>query len=521
MAAQAIHLTIEQEAQYRNWANDPEAFFRDVVKITDENANVVSFDFDRRPYQRDCLERFLSNQLAIVLKARQIGLTTVACGLALWKLLFFENRFILVLSKNDEDAKKFLRRIRLMYQRLPDWVKARAPKVLGKWGKHEAEFSNGSVIYSATSASDHGRGDTPTDVFLDEVGKMKNQDDSWSALYPAIDAGGNLWMFGTADGYRDWFHRKWMEWTEDPEVEAIFYPWMVIPGRDESWAARARRRLGEVLFKREYPASPEEAFQSSGSGVFSIEVLDEIEPWPKQRFRVERSESGAFQMQREESDAEEFGLFVYEHPEPDAKYLTSADPAEGLVESDPSVIQVLRWRHGAVTQVAVYRGLTGPEELADLNHQIAAIYNRATVLVERNNHGGTMLKRLQRLRTPNVVRGTGGRPGVVTSKATKGTDIAMTRSGLADGTIEVRDERTLDELYGFQEKKTPQGNVIYEGNEHDDHVDALCKGAGYALVHAPIEQPVFEESETEELPPQFSLDGLLLAGRRSRGSGVI
>lgn len=521
MPATDISITLHQEAQFRSWAKDPEKFFREVVTISNEKAEIVPFDFDNRPYQKDCLERFLSNQLAIVLKARQIGLTTVACGIALWKLLFFENRFILVLSKNDEDAKKFLRRIRLMYDRLPAWVKARAPRVIGKWGKHEAEFANGSVIYSATSASDHGRGDTPTDVFLDEVGKMKNQDDSWSALYPAIDAGGNLWMFGTADGYRDWFHLRWLEWEEDPDIEAIFYPWMVIPGRDEAWASKARRRLGENLFMREYPATPDEAFRSSGKGVFSIEVLDEIETWANERYRIERAENGAFILAREATDADEFGLFVFEHPDPEAKYLTSADPAEGLVESDPSVIQVLKWKHGSIDQVAVYRGLTDPEELADLNHQLAAIYGRATVLVERNNHGGTMLKRLARLRTPNVVRGTGGRPGVVTSKATKGTDIALTRTGLAEGTIKVRDERTLQELYSFQEKKTPAGNVIYAGTEHDDHVDALCKGAGYALVHAPLEQPVDEVVPTDEDLPQFSLDGLLLAGRRSMRSSVI
>jgi hypothetical protein len=521
VAALVTQITIEQEHQFRLWSTDPEAFFRDAVKIEDPKKNVVPFDFDERPYQRDCLERFLSNQLAVVLKARQIGLTTVACGLALWKLLFFENRFILVLSKNDEDAKKFLRRIRMMYQRLPDWVKLRAPKVLGKWGKHEAEFSNGSVIYSATSASDHGRGDTPSDVFLDEVGKMKNQDDSWSALYPAVDAGGNLWMFGTAEGYRDWFHLKWLEWSEDPEVESIFYPWMAVPGRDESWAIRARRRLGEVLFRREFPATPEEAFQSSGNTVFSIEVLDEIETWADARFAIERADNGSFRLVREVSDADEFGLFLFEHPEPGAKYLTSADPAEGLVDSDVSVIQVLKWRHGAIDQVAVYRGKTDPEALADLNHQIAIIYNRATVLVERNNHGGTMLKRLARLRTPNVVRGTGNRPGVVTSKATKGTDIALTRNALAEGHLSVRDERTLQELYGFQEKRTKAGNVIYEGNEHDDHVDALCKGAGYALVHAPLEQPAAEDSVPEEVLPQFSLDGLLLAGRRLTRSGPI
>lgn len=522
MAAPTVTVSPAQELQFRRWADDPEGFFRDVVKITNSKGKVVPLDLDERPYQKDCLQRFLRSRICAVLKARQIGLTTIACALALHLLLFHEQRLIVVLSRNDRDAKKFLRRIRQMYDRLPSWVKARAAQPRGKWGVHEVEFDNGSIIYSATSSSDPARGDTPTDIFLDEVGFMRNQDDSWSALFPAVEEGGTLRVFGTAKGAKDWFHLKWLEWKNDPDVDTIFYGWDAIPGRDETWAERTRRRIGAAKFKREYPATDEEAFQTSGSMVFSYEVLDEIETVEEPScYDLKRAADGSFEAVPSLPFDEEFGLFIFEMPQNGAKYLTSSDPAEGLVESDPSVIQVLKWSGDEIEQVAVYRGKVDPEVLADLNHPLALFYNRALVVVERNNHGHTMLARHKRLQTPNVVRGGGHRPGLVTTRATKGADIVTTRTALADGHLRLHDPKTVDELFQFQERTLPSGNVVYEGTQHDDHVDALCKGVGYAVAHAPYNRPADDpEPPPNEPPPMFSFDWFMsrqqLAGSGSR-----
>lgn len=526
MAQSDITISPQQELQFRSWAKDPVKFCCDAVRILTPRGKVVPFDMEQRPYQIDCMRRFVSSQICAVLKARQIGLTTVACGLALWLLLFQPNRFVLVLSKNDEDAKKFLKRIKGMYERLPGWVRARGPQVVGRWGSRQAEFDNGSVIYSATSGSDHGRGDTPTDVFLDEAGFMRNQEDSWSALLPAVEEGGHLRIFGTAKGFRDWFHRRWMEWVDDPDVDDIFYGWDSIPGRDQEWADRMRRKLGEAKFKREYPATAEEAFQTSGSMVFSPEVLLELAAWEPRRCEIVRREDGTFGLLDAEPSSDLQGLFVYEPPVPDAKYLTWADPAEGLSAEDDeatgdySAIQVLRWKHGAIEQVATYRARMDPEDLADLDHQLSLLYNRALVLVERNNHGHTMLKRLARNRTPNIVFDK-GKPGLWTSASSKATDIAVTRKALADGHLLVRDQATIDELFGFQEKKTTGGNIKYEGAEFDDLVDALCGGCGYAVAHAPYDQPEKTAPPEDEPPHPYSLDGFMLAARRRKTSSLI
>ncbi len=520
--ASEIKISFQQEAQFRAWSKDPVLFCREAIKI--ESVVVEEVDgkevkrpgkivpFEVRDYQEDCISRFLRSQICAVLKARQIGLTTTACALALWLLLFQENRFILVLSKNDTDAKKFMRRIKNMYKRLPAWVRARGPQLLrNRWGVQEAEFDNGSVIFSATSASDHGRGDTPTHVFLDEVGKMRNQEESWSSLVPAIDAGGNLWMFGTAEGFRDWFHLKWMEWEKDEETDTIFYGWDVVEDRDENWATKMRRKLGEALFRREYPSTAEEAFVTSGSNVFSIEVLNEVDVWPPRRYQLGRDVNGYLELIPEPNDTDEFGFFVFEPPTANARYVVSGDPSEGLVDGDPSVLQVLRWQGNLLTQVAVLRGLFDPDDFADMAHRIALFYNRATVVIERNNHGISVLKRLVVNHTPNIIRARDRKLGLWTSASSKAANIVTTRKALAEQTLILRDQRTIDELMGFQEILTANGNVQYKGSDHDDHVDALCLGVGYAVPNTPRDRPAEPPEQTQQAHP-YSLEGLM--GRR-------
>lgn len=531
-----VRITLEQEAQFRSWANDPLKFINDVVRIEsvtpvlDAAGNEVLtasgrpkvvtkvVPFKTRPYQDDVITRFLTTQVCAVLKARQIGLTTCACALALWLLMTKPNRFILVLSKNDRDAKKFMRRIRFMYDRLPPWVKARGPQLTRKWGVEEAEFDNGSIIFSATSSSDHGRGDTPTDVFLDEVGKMRNQEDSWSALIPATEAGGNLWMFGTANGYNDWFHRMWKGWVDDPDVDTIFYGWDVVEGRDGSWASQMRRKLGDALFRREYPATPDEAFVTSGSNVFSMEVLAEITPTAGRRVTIGKGLDGTLQVVELESQDDEFGTFIFEDPILGEKYLVAADPSEGLVDGDPTCIQVLKQTPERIEQVAVLRSRDEPDDTATALGILAALYNRASVIVERNNHGHTVLKALERARVPNVVRGSGGRPGLWTNRGSKGQNIALTRKALADGALILHDARTIDEMMGFQEKITASGNASYEGAAHDDHVDALCMGVGYAVSYAITERVA--EVKSQETPHPYSFDGLM-ARRPFRRNRII
>ena len=80
-------------------------------------------------------------------------------------------------------------------------------------------------------------------------------------------------------------------------------------------------------------------------------------------------------------------------------YTIGVDVAEGLSYGDYSCAQVL---DSEGRQVACWHGHIDPWEWGNIVSQIGQRYNNAYVVVERNNHGLTTLRRLQELSYPNM-----------------------------------------------------------------------------------------------------------------------
>ena len=86
-------------------------------------------------------------------------------------------------------------------------------------------------------------------------------------------------------------------------------------------------------------------------------------------------------------------------PQPDENYCIGVDVAEGLAYGDYSCAQVL---DSMGRQVACWHGHIDPWDWGNVVSQIGQLYNNAYVIVERNNHGLTTLRRLQELSYPNL-----------------------------------------------------------------------------------------------------------------------
>ena len=80
-------------------------------------------------------------------------------------------------------------------------------------------------------------------------------------------------------------------------------------------------------------------------------------------------------------------------PLPGKQYLVAVDPAGGGSEGDYSAVEVLEMATGL--QCAEFAGHVGGLELAQLVTQLAAEYNSAWLVVERNNHGHGVLALLE------------------------------------------------------------------------------------------------------------------------------
>ena len=106
--AQAGQLNIRDiiKKEYKKCALDPAYFMRKFCIIQHPIRGKVAFNL--YDFQQETLNAFIDNRYNIVLKARQIGLSTLVAGYALWMMLFNSDQNVLVIATKQDTAKNFL-----------------------------------------------------------------------------------------------------------------------------------------------------------------------------------------------------------------------------------------------------------------------------------------------------------------------------------------------------------------------------------------------------------------------------
>jgi hypothetical protein len=345
------------------------------------------------PTQANTLEIVHGHRLVCILKARQLGLTWLVLGYALWLILFQPAATILLFSRRDDESVDLLRtRLRGMYDRLPEWLKVRCFTVDND---HEWELSNGSrVLAFPTTAGDSY---TASLAIIDEADLVPDLDQLMSAVKPTIDGGGRMILLSRADKSKPQSAFKRIYAAAKQGMTAwvpIFLPWAARPDRDAIWyetqKADILHRTGSLdALHEQYPATDAEAM--------APRALDKrIAPaW------LEQCYEGKDPVPLPAGAPSIPGLEVYAPPQPRRSYVIGADPAEGNPTSDDSALEVIDKDTG--DEVAALAGKFQPSTLAAHIDHIGTWYNGAAVLVERNNHGHAVLlwlrdhSRLQRL----------------------------------------------------------------------------------------------------------------------------
>jgi len=112
-------------------------------------------------FLRGCSKRDL------ILKARQLGFTTLLCIVGLDEAIFNDNWSVAIIAHKLEDAKRiFQEKVKYPYDQLPDELKAARPLV--KDAADSLQFANGSKISVTNSA----RSGTLQRLHISEFGKI-------------------------------------------------------------------------------------------------------------------------------------------------------------------------------------------------------------------------------------------------------------------------------------------------------------------------------------------------------------
>ena len=435
--------------------------------------------FEMFEAQIETIESWLNHRYSLILKARQIGFSTLVATYAFWLTFFYSDRPVLMLSRTEREAIKLLSKAKYGYQFLPEWMKEtlpRAPQV--NMTQTRIEFTNASYVESLPSASDPARGESAYLIIVDEMAFLPNSEEAWSAIEPVADVGGRVIMLSTANGEGNLFHRMWVEAeTGNNRFTPLFFPWSA-NGRTEEWYISKASDTPDWIMAQEYPSDPEEAFLKSGRPVFDLERLREIEASdPVARGYLKPN--GEF--------VEDGGaLRIWRWPVPEGVYVIGADPSQGLEHGDYASVHVINAKTHEV--VAHWHGHIDPDLLGtDVLCHLGNFYNKALIVVESNNHGGTTLKFLQRTGYFPIYhdrRHTGRRPvpvdrlGFHTTQVTKPLIIDELGQALRESMI-LHDAETLAELRTYV--RNDKGKM--EGSPYDDRTISLAL-ANYGIRFA-------------------------------------
>ena len=429
--------------------------------------------FVLREAQEETVRVWIDSRYSIVLKARQIGFSTLAAAFTFWETFFWPDRFTVMLSRTEREASKLLQKTKYGYKMLPAWMRVRGPDLLSD-NQLKMVFANDSSIESLPSGNDPARGESVYRVIIDEMAFLPNAEEAWASIEPIADVGGRVICLSTANGEGNIFHQLWVgSQTGNNRFTGVFFPWSA-GDRDQDWYEAKKQDLPDWQLAQEYPDNPEEAFIRSGRPVFDLESLRKID--------VAEPDCGYLKNELGKNvytfinDGGE--LSIWDFPTLNENYVIGADVAEGLGHGDYSSAHVISADTGMV--VAHWHGhidadLFGEEVLKALGYY----YNHALIGVESNNHGLTTIKGLQRVGYRNTYRqrkmnARNPTPsetmGWRTTAVSKPLAIDELNASIRDEAILLYDFKTIAELRSF----VREANGKMHGSPHDDRVMSLA-----------------------------------------------
>ena len=438
---------------------DPVYFARTCCQIYDAEA-LGWIPFELWDEQVEVLELVHDEQLVIVLKARQLGLTWLMLAYALWLMLFRPIATVLIFSLRDNEAIYLLgeERLRGMFERLPDWMQ---PAVEVD-AAHEWKLANGSTARAfPTSAGDSY---TATFALVDEADLVPDLGKLLGRVKPTIDAGGKLVLISRVDKSRPQTRFKQIYRQARAGLSqwhAVFLSWRVRPSRTQAWYEEQKR---DTLEQTGALDDLYEQYPETDAQALSGKTLDKrLHPkWLEDCYQPQAP------LQDVPAEVPAInGLALYRLPEPGRTYVIGVDPAEGNPTSDDSALSVLDMISGE--EVAHLSGKFQPEVIAAHADALGLFYNRAGILPERNNHGHAVLLWLKDNGRCSVLYGLDRKPGWLSTSVGK----ALLYDALAES---VREQNTrIHSFKTFTQLGSIEGSTLRapEG-EMDDAADSFA-----------------------------------------------
>jgi len=423
-----------------------------------------SIPFDLYDFQEEALKDFKENRFSVILKARQLGISTTVAAYVAWLMLFHKDKNVLVVATKLGTAANLVKKIKALHKNLPPWLKI---SDIAIDNRNSFELSNGSMVKASSTSGDAGRSEALSLLVIDEAAFVEGIDELWAGLYPTLSTGGRCIALSTPNGVGNWFHKTYTEAQENKnDFHTIRLPWQVHPERDQAWFEKETRNMS----RREIAQELECNFNASGDTVIhgdDLKTILQSTIEPKYKTGFDRN------------------YWIWKEPEPQRDYILVADVARGD-GSDFSVAHILDTQ--TMEQVAEYQGKITPDMFAPQLFSMASEYNNALLIIENNSLGIGVLSRIQDLDYKNLyysVKSTheyvdevsaqalGGVAGFTMSMKTRPLVIAKFEEFVRNKLITINSMRLANEIKTFVwHNGRPQAMRSY----NDDLVIAACIG---------------------------------------------
>ena len=85
---------------------DPVYFINKYLKIQHPTRGLISFD--TYPFQHECLQKFVDHRFNVILKSRQLGISTLTAAYAVWLAAFYKDKNVLIIATKLAVAQNFI-----------------------------------------------------------------------------------------------------------------------------------------------------------------------------------------------------------------------------------------------------------------------------------------------------------------------------------------------------------------------------------------------------------------------------
>jgi len=511
----------EKRIQLKAYSLDFAKFAEEQIKIVTKDATQGFVPFKLNNSQKYITEK-LQTQLeetgkvrAIILKARQQGISTYCAGRVFWKTYFAQHTRSVVMAHDSATSDALFSMSKSVIQNMqgdlkPQEDRSNAKEIIIRTPAYTDKAAKGSYRLYTAGAPEAGRGTTPTIAHLSEVAFWQHDEKILAGLFQGISQaqGTEVILESTANGAQGEFYRLWKGAVAgENEYTPIFLPWFWTPEytreapegmelTDEEekiknnfnlslgqlyWRRLKIAESGELKFKQEYPSTADEAFVVSGANVFDIDKLNSLIPQPILGTKTWDNNSKMF------DNSKEGKLHLWDYPKFDTPYVIAADVSLG-VGQDYSTAVVLDKEYKVL---GLYRdNHIDPSTFGELLFYLGRYYNNAFLCVESNSMGIATLQRLEAMNYVNMYKQTkianvsneeGVRLGFRTTLSTKPAIIGNLKKLINDEALYIPSNIMIQELKDYISTST--GRTEAAPGTHDDTVMALAMACEVMRTH--------------------------------------